>query len=100
MKCPKCGHDQKDSNIECVRCGVIFSKVQPSTPSELSDQKSKKQIREIRYDHGTFKILMAEFKMLSTFAEVRTTHRSPLPPFVPSLLLSKLQGSINFCLTL
>jgi hypothetical protein len=26
MKCPKCRHEQRDKNIECVKCGVIFAK--------------------------------------------------------------------------
>ncbi|MFC1883189.1 zinc ribbon domain-containing protein [Thermodesulfobacteriota bacterium] len=26
MHCPKCNHEQEDSNYECSRCGVIFEK--------------------------------------------------------------------------
>lgn len=28
MKCPKCGSQQSESNSECSRCGVVFSKLQ------------------------------------------------------------------------
>ncbi len=27
MQCPKCGFNQSDTNVECDRCGVIFSKL-------------------------------------------------------------------------
>lgn len=30
MKCPKCDIQQEDGNIECVRCGLIFSRYRPS----------------------------------------------------------------------
>jgi hypothetical protein len=26
MKCPKCGFEQTDQNVECLKCGVIFDK--------------------------------------------------------------------------
>jgi len=29
--CPKCGHEQLETNQECVKCGVIFSKI-PAEP--------------------------------------------------------------------
>lgn len=29
MICPKCGVEQKEGNLECVRCGVIFAKLTP-----------------------------------------------------------------------
>lgn len=32
MRCPKCGADQNDGLIECVRCGVVFAKWERSTP--------------------------------------------------------------------
>ncbi|MDH5476825.1 MAG: zinc ribbon domain-containing protein [Nitrospinota bacterium] len=29
MKCPKCGFSQQDGGAECVKCGVIFSRIKP-----------------------------------------------------------------------
>ena len=29
MNCPKCNHEQNDENLECTRCGLIFSKYIP-----------------------------------------------------------------------
>ncbi|MCD6587827.1 MAG: zinc ribbon domain-containing protein [Candidatus Fermentibacteraceae bacterium] len=26
MYCPKCGHEQNDGNLECARCGLVFSR--------------------------------------------------------------------------
>lgn len=35
MNCPKCGHEQKDENSECLRCGLIFSHYRPLDYREL-----------------------------------------------------------------
>lgn len=32
MFCSKCGHEQSDANSECLKCGVIFSRI--STPAK------------------------------------------------------------------
>jgi len=37
MKCPKCDFDQPDGNIECHRCGLVFSKFE-------AIQKKKEQV--------------------------------------------------------
>lgn len=37
MKCPKCDFDQPDGNIECQRCGLVFSKFE-------AIQKKKEQV--------------------------------------------------------
>ena len=29
MICPKCGREQRDGLEECMKCGVIFSKISP-----------------------------------------------------------------------
>ncbi|WP_431687306.1 hypothetical protein [Hahella sp. NBU794] len=26
MKCPKCGFEQRDSNVDCESCGIVFAK--------------------------------------------------------------------------
>jgi hypothetical protein len=40
MICPKCGCEQLDGLDECLKCGVIFSKIQdPSTPNRSSVAK-------------------------------------------------------------
>lgn len=51
MKCPKCGLAQADSNEECLRCGVIFSKIGAHAGSEITcDHRSSapKSIAEAR----------------------------------------------------
>ena len=35
MKCPKCGIRQEDGNVECVRCGLIFSRYKPPEDRNL-----------------------------------------------------------------
>jgi chromosome segregation ATPase len=37
MKCPKCDFDQPDGNVECQRCGLVFSKFE-------AIQKKKEQV--------------------------------------------------------
>jgi hypothetical protein len=32
MQCPQCGHEQ-DGDLECFRCGIVFSKYRPSPPA-------------------------------------------------------------------
>jgi chromosome segregation ATPase len=44
MKCPKCDFDQPDGNIECHRCGLVFSKFE-------AIQKKKDQVNA-RYSPG------------------------------------------------
>ncbi|MEW6530125.1 MAG: zinc ribbon domain-containing protein [Thermodesulfobacteriota bacterium] len=49
MKCPKCGLEQPETNIECPRCGVIFSKLTgrsaPSLEVPYQDMPSRKGSR-------------------------------------------------------
>lgn len=53
MICPKCGAEQGEDNLECMRCGVIFAKLKPehfvqshsrSNTSQLSVKKAKQPI--------------------------------------------------------
>ncbi len=37
MKCPKCHFEQGDSEFECLRCGVIFSKLDGFTPVKTKE---------------------------------------------------------------
>lgn len=50
MICPKCGAEQGEEKLECIRCGVIFAKLTPedfapshvrSNPSKSSNQRVK-----------------------------------------------------------
>ena len=34
MNCPKCDHEQEDSNTECIKCGIVFAKYRPPEESE------------------------------------------------------------------
>ncbi len=45
MKCPKCGFEQNDQAVECMRCGVIFSRIRKVQepdyePDRLADDVS------------------------------------------------------------
>lgn len=31
MRCPKCGHEQRDSSVECPRCGIVFRRYRAPT---------------------------------------------------------------------
>ena len=33
MNCPKCGFEQPDGGVECVRCGIVFSRFKGPTPA-------------------------------------------------------------------
>jgi uncharacterized YccA/Bax inhibitor family protein len=53
MICPKCGAEQGEENLECMRCGVIFAKLTPedfvqshgrSSSSQSSVKKAKQPI--------------------------------------------------------
>ncbi len=46
MNCPKCGHEQNDENIECVRCGLIFSQYKPMDYSELLNRSRSEETAE------------------------------------------------------
>ena len=47
MNCPKCRFEQEDTNTECVRCGLVFSKYysgrrpEPDLPSSVSESEDK-----------------------------------------------------------
>lgn len=40
MKCPKCGCQQSDSNSECARCGIVFSRLKGKTAPPLDPPES------------------------------------------------------------
>lgn len=35
MNCPKCQHEQNNKNLECIRCGLIFSRYKPLDYHEI-----------------------------------------------------------------
>lgn len=39
MICPKCGFDQPDDDLVCLRCGVIFAKIKESTQNVVDVEK-------------------------------------------------------------
>ncbi len=40
MKCPNCNFEQADQNAECLKCGIIFEKVQKYRSSVLEREKA------------------------------------------------------------
>ena len=48
MFCPKCNYSQKNTNLECVKCGVIFSKIYKN---ELINKSNK--INTVRKLHNS-----------------------------------------------
>jgi len=36
-ECPNCGFKQ-DEGVECIRCGIIFGRIHPSTPAPIPEQ--------------------------------------------------------------
>ena len=40
MKCPKCGFEHNSQNVECMKCGIIFSKFQKSENRKTRPQAS------------------------------------------------------------
>ncbi|MCU0588643.1 MAG: hypothetical protein MUF52_10870 [Syntrophobacteraceae bacterium] len=45
MICPKCEREQPDDSQECLKCGVIFSKIQDSVTSNQMDPPSSNPFR-------------------------------------------------------
>ncbi len=43
MNCPKCDHEQSSDNIECVKCGVIFSKFATLQQAALESGEGRAQ---------------------------------------------------------
>ena len=44
MECPKCGFEQDDQGVECLRCGIIFSKINKSQePIDEPDDSAEKE---------------------------------------------------------
>lgn len=41
MICPKCGREQQDGQDECLKCGVIFSKISPISEEDLRPGRSR-----------------------------------------------------------
>jgi len=37
MNCPKCNHEQEDSNTECIKCGIVFEKYNKLQESKAFD---------------------------------------------------------------
>ena len=50
MICPKCGAEQGDEKLECMRCGVIFAKLTPEdfAPSHVRPGTSKPSIKRAK----------------------------------------------------
>jgi len=43
VNCPKCGHEQSDENMECIRCGLIFSQYKPLDYNQILDRQSSSE---------------------------------------------------------
>ncbi|ABC33428.1 hypothetical protein HCH_06804 [Hahella chejuensis KCTC 2396] len=39
MKCPKCGFEQRDSNVDCESCGIVFAKYFKYHPPSQANEK-------------------------------------------------------------
>ncbi len=50
MDCPKCGHKQDANHTECVKCGVIFSKVIEREKKRESLKKQRRQISKREFE--------------------------------------------------
>ena len=48
MECPKCRFEQDAKNLECIRCGLIFSKY--VAPVEFPPEEKPKRTIEISVD--------------------------------------------------
>jgi len=40
MNCPKCNHEQEDSNTECIKCGIVFEKYKKPQESKNDQQEA------------------------------------------------------------
>jgi hypothetical protein len=38
MECPKCGFEQKDGEITCISCGIMFHKFKPRNVKTIQDK--------------------------------------------------------------
>ena len=50
MVCPKCGHKQNAHHAECVKCGVIFSKVKEREKKPKSLEKARNPISKKEFE--------------------------------------------------
>jgi len=59
MNCPKCGHEQKDENTECIRCGLIFSQYKPRNYSELLEISRSMEMNKSSFPRRIFNYLFS-----------------------------------------
>ncbi len=54
MECPKCGFDQPDQTIECLKCGIIFAKFRQTHGSKPTADESLAEPVTTSIDPGEF----------------------------------------------
>jgi hypothetical protein len=83
MKCPKCEFEQSDTNLECLRCGVIFSKLGMDAPRP--DSLTGAGARQTKHDQpmspiGGYEESASHYRQPADTPVRATTAGSPIDP--------------------
>lgn len=98
IQCPKCGFEQ-DEGAECLRCGVIFSRMHQRSDAPISEEALKTDTDSSRPAAGRFRRYYRVFRWASLLVIVLAVTLilcDPRPPEVETTPQATKQAEVKF----